>query len=375
MTERLIFGNGSIEALSEYLILKKPRSILLLHGKQSYAASGLKARLKPLLRAYNVTEWDNFSSNPSYTSLISGLDMASKCNPDLIIASGGGSVIDMGKLVGVFHANRHLLTDRYSGSVIFERDSVPIAAIPTTTGTGSEATHFAVLWQDKEKFSVVHGSMLPELAIVDPSLAESQPPYLRSVSALDALAQGIESYWCVNSTDESKRYAKEAIEKVHKNLSSVSFSYEEAAIGAYAAGKAINITQTTAPHAVSYALTGYYGIPHGNAVFLTLPSFFEYNHNVTDDDCLDARGAVYVRETMRELVYMLGANDIGEAVYNLRDILHRQNISGGLSDYGITAEAIDHIVKNGFNPQRVNNNPRLLTENTLRSILTSIIHE
>jgi alcohol dehydrogenase class IV len=268
-----------------------------------------------------------------------------------------------------------LLTARYSGAVVFERDAVPIAAVPTTTGTGSEATHFAVLWQDREKFSVVHGSMLPDLAIVDPSLAKSQPRYLRDVSALDALAQGIESYWCVNSTDESKRYAKEAIETVHKNLSSGGFSYEDAAWGACLAGKAINITRTTAPHAVSYALTGHYGISHGNAVFLTLPSFFKYNCNVTEDDCLDSRGAAYVRKTMRELAYMLGANGIGEAVRDLRDILRGLNISGRLSDYGITAESIDHIVKNGFNPERVNNNPRLLTESALRRILKSITPE
>jgi alcohol dehydrogenase class IV len=374
MNERLIFGDGSVDALSEYLILKKPRSILLIHGKGSYAASGLKARLEPQLRAYNVTEWDNFSSNPNYISLISGLSIASKCAPDLIVASGGGSVIDMGKLIGIFHANRHLPAERHFGSVIFEKDSVPIAAIPTTTGTGSEATHFAVLWRDGEKFSVAHGSMLPDLAIVDPSLATSQPRYLRSVSTLDALAQGIESYWCVNSTDESKRYAGKAIEMIYKNLSSDSFSYKNAAMGAYLAGKAINITKTTAPHAVSYALTGHYGIPHGNAVFLTLPSFFEYNSDVTENDCLDARGTAYVRKTMYELTYMLGANDIGKAAFNLRGLLHRLNIGGGLSDYGITAEAIDHIVKNGFNPERVNNNPRLLTKGALRSILKSIIY-
>jgi alcohol dehydrogenase class IV len=374
MKERLLFGCGCVNDLKKYLKYKNPRSIMLLHGRASYDSSGAAGALAPIMNGYSVFEWSGFSANPTYPDLLEGIEAAKQCDPDLIIAVGGGSVMDMGKLVGLFYANLRLISDKIFNIPVFEENAIPMVAIPTTTGTGSEATHFAVLWHDREKFSIAHDSMLPDLAIVDPSLVRSQPKYLMISSALDALSQGIESYWSIYSTDESKRYAKDAIAAMYKNLSSGCPSREDMAMGAYMAGKAINITKTTAPHAVSYALTGYYNIPHGNAVFLTLPSFFEYNYGVTEEDCLDARGAEYVRRTMEELADMLGAKSIPVAVNKLNKIFKDLNVNSKLSYYGVnTEDDISCIVKNGFNPQRVDNNPRRLTKKTLQNILESLM--
>jgi alcohol dehydrogenase class IV len=163
-----------------------------------------------------------------------------------------------------------------------QKGLVPLIAIPTTAGTGSEATHFAVLYKDKIKRSVAHDDVLPDVAIVYPPFTYNNPKYLTACTGFDALAQAIEAYWNVNATDESDEYALKAIRFLWKNLPEVvnNPTVETRNIvseGSFWAGKAINITETTAPHAFSYPFTSYYGMPHGHAVSMTFPFWAKLN--------------------------------------------------------------------------------------------------
>lgn len=331
-------------------------NVLLLHGKLSYSVCGAQAIIPPLLAGINVSEWADFSTNPKVEDVQRGRAMVVGRNIDLIIAVGGGSVIDIAKLISL----------KEDGSAL------PIIAIPTTAGTGSEATQFAVLWDGDKKSSVDNEKLLPKCAIIDPIFLENQPADSATAPLADALGQAIESYWCVNSTDESKLYASQAISLILPTIGAVKPDYLARALGAHLAGKAINITRTTAAHSISYAFTAYSGLAHGHAVMLTLPTFFIFNSGVSDGDCLDTRGVEYVQCTMDELNKMLGCSNAVQSATRLADIAHTLGLELQLGKLGYDDKACEYIVQHGFNPQRVKNNPRLLTETALATIIGNL---
>ena len=145
------------------------------------------------------------------------------------------------------------------------------------------------------------------------------------------------------------------------------------AIAANYAGKAINITKTTACHAISYPITSYFHVPHGHAVALTLPSMLMYNSEVTAEDLSDPRGLQFAKNIIDQLVSILGASNAQDAKEKILNLMKQIGLETRLSELGIeSADDINLIVENGFTPNRVKNNPRLLTETQLRNILESI---
>ena len=274
-------GNESIEKLSSTLQQYSCKRIFLVRGKRSYESCGAKQFLDRIFAELNlsVVEFFDFEENPKEEDLQRGLSLLDQQPVSAIVAVGGGSVLDMAKLVRFFHSYKG---DIVAGEYEKERDLLPLIAIPTTAGTGSEATHFAVLYCNKVKYSVEHKDVLPDIAIVYSPFTYNNPPYLTACSGFDALAQAIEAFWNIYATEESDSYARRAIELIWPNLPIVvnapkPEARDKVSEGAYWAGRAINITKTTAPHAFSYPFTSYYGYPHGHAVALLFPYIADYN--------------------------------------------------------------------------------------------------
>jgi len=140
--------------------------------------------------------------------------------------------------------------------------------------------------------------------------------------------------------------------------------------GANLAGKAINISKTTACHAVSYPITSHFNIPHGHAVALTLGEMMAYNYEL-QGDCLDPRGEEYVKETIKELFFLLKSTNLKEAKEKLNGLMDSIALERKLSALGINN--VNIIIEEGFNPERVKNNPRELKKETLKRILDHII--
>lgn len=280
MGQQYFIGEQSITNLKNIIKDYAPHTVLLVRGKKSYENCGAKnARIKYLPSNIKLIEFYDFSENPKIEDLQKGIKLLNEHTCDLIIGIGGGSVLDMSKLIRFFHSYKGEMTET---EFTLSSALLPLIAIPTTAGTGSETTHFAVLYKDKVKYSVTHKDMLPDIAIVDPSFTYGNPPYLTACTGFDALAQAIEAYWNVNATEESDEYAIRAIKLLWPNLPiAVNMPTKEArdkvSEGSYWAGRAINITKTTAPHAFSYPFTSYYGYPHGHAVALTFPFFMKWN--------------------------------------------------------------------------------------------------
>lgn len=254
------------EAQKELLgFLVGAKSVFVVHGHHSYHSSGAKSLIDESLKETEsvLTEFADFSENPKMGDVTIGLKAFSACMPDAIIAVGGGSVIDMAKLI------------RFYG-----KSKVPLLAIPTTAGTGAESTHFAVCYIDGVKNSISHESILPNQVILYPELTYNNGRYLTSCTGFDALAQAIEAYWNINATHVSDQLAIRAIENLFPILPRDVLSPEDRITllkSSNDAGRAINITRTTMPHALSYTLTSKYRYPHGHAVALTFPFFLKYN--------------------------------------------------------------------------------------------------
>ena len=379
MVQKTYFGFGSIDNLKNILKKHNPSSIFLVNGKSSYEKSGAKKKLESILHRYNMVYFNQFQENPKIEDVVNGIEIFKQQKCDFVIAVGGGSIIDIAKSINILTLNNGQPVEYIKNKKNIQKKGNTLVAIPTTAGSGSEATRFAVVYIDKTKYSLEHEFILPDYAIVDTQFTMKLPKNITAYTGMDALSQAIESYWSVNSTNISKKYASKAIQLIIKNLSVVvnnpsKKTRKAMAKAANLAGKAINITRTTACHAVSYPITSYFGIPHGHAVALTLSSILKYNSQVTEQDILDKRGVNYVKKSINEISSLLGAKNVEDAADILIKLMREIVLNTELSELGIrTDEDINIIVKNGFNPDRVKNNPRKLTEEALRKILYSII--
>ncbi|MCH8004170.1 MAG: iron-containing alcohol dehydrogenase [Nanoarchaeota archaeon] len=372
-------GRGSVYKLKNILRMHKPKNIFLVTGKSSFEKSAAKSVSDDFLEDYNVTHFNDFQTNPQLEEVKKGLEIFKENNCDFVIAIGGGSSIDVAKSINIFSSNPGNPEDYIQNKKEIKNNGKVLVAIPTTAGSGSQATHFAVVYIGKTKYSLVHEEfILPDYAIVESVFTESLPADITAHTGMDALSQAIESYWSVNSTEESKKFSEDAIKLVLNNLQEAvnnpSYKFREGmARAAHLAGKAINISKTTACHAISYPITSYFNVPHGHAVALSLPSMLLYNSKVSEEDVLDKRGTEYVRNTIMELSSIMGEKTPDKAAEKIRKLMKSIHLATMLSEIGIkTKEDREIIIKNGFNLDRVKNNPRLLTESNLRSILSEI---
>lgn len=372
------FGEGSIKNLKEILAKENPSTIFLVTGKKSYEFCGAEKILDDILKDYKVIQFDNFQANPTIENVEHGLKLFRENKIDLIIAVGGGSPMDIAKSISILDSQQGDIKNFITAEKQLERARHSLVAIPTTSGSGSEATQYAVVNIGKTKYSLQHESLLPNYSIVDPELTYNLPAKITASTGIDALAQGIESYWSIHSTDESKKYSIETIKLALNNLEKAVNQSDKSARKAMSrasnlSGKAINITRTTACHAISYPITTYFNVPHGHAVGLTLGSILVYNSRVSDKDVLDQRGVEYVKKTISGLVELLGCKDVEEASQTITNLMKGIGLKTRLIDLGIKVEQDrELIVEYGFSPNRVKNNPRQLTQDNLRIILNRL---
>ena len=330
-------GNNSIENLSSILDKEHVGRVLVFSGKKSYES--IRAIVENELTDRVVVYYNDFSVNPKKEEIDIAVEKIED-KFDIIIAIGGGSVIDFAKAF------------RY-----YAQKDKKLIAIPTTCGTGSEATQFAVIYINGVKNSLDDESILPDYAIVDSQFMENNPKYLKACTTMDAYCQAVESYWAVNSTDESRNYAKEAIELCKNNIveyvNNISpVASEKMAQASHLAGKAINISRTTAAHALSYKITSEYGLPHGHAVALSIRDLFKANMDIDEQTCNDSRGVEFVKSRMQELVQLIGTDNIDNYWDNLMDEL---NLEYHFDKLGIIDKK---LLIDSVNLDRLKNNPK-----------------
>ena len=339
----------SYEKLAE--ILGSQSSLLIVHGESSYFLSGVEAFLKKFVKINKTHSWTVKSKDPDSKEIEDLSSFIKKVKPSLIISCGGGTVIDTAKASSFLsRQGLDLLTLLEGKRNKFSR-KVEEIVIPTTCGTGSESTHFAVIYINNIKHSLADESMKPQYFYLDGSfLINLSPKHILS-SGLDAFSQSIESFWAKSSTDESKLMSSEGMGLFVENYNSLLKADNLLALGsmlicANKAGQAINITKTTAPHAISYYLSKKLNLPHGFSVFLTLPEIFQFTlseasikKNKLDVEriyrcmgCKDLDGATYLLKEIRKqaALYMeipsLSTREIEELSFNASQSVNEERL-------------------------------------------------
>ena len=338
--EQVFYKNPDalLEALSE-------KKILLVCGK-----SFDRLEIAESVSRLNPVRFSGFSPNPVYEDVCAGVDLFRASGCDAILAVGGGSALDTAKCIKLF-APMDPATNYLQQP--YEDNPIALYAIPTTAGTGSESTRHAVIYYNGEKQSVSHPDIVPGGVCLIPEVLKGLPLYQKKCTLMDALCQAVESWWSVSATEESISYSRLAMELIRCNWKPFLTSGKRAdqiLLASNYAGRAINITATTAPHAMSYKLTSLYGIPHGHAVVL----------------CMAQVWAAMETEPKLQHIFRKMPVDLDWFLNLLEKLELEQPVSENKeSDLEILASSV--------NPLRLRNNPVAFSTEVLRAMYERIV--
>lgn len=322
--------------------------------------------------------FSDFTPNPLYEQVCKGIDLFQITKCDSIVAVGGGSAIDVAKCIKLAvladEGNAAIIPPLVSKRLLIDGGKIPFIAIPTTAGTGSESTHNAVIYYKGAKQTVTNDGVLPDYAVLEPSVLKTLPLYQKKCTMMDALCQGIESWWSVNSTQESYDYSRKTIELIMSNWKKYIFENDDEAaaqimLAANYGGRAINITQTTAAHAMSYKITSLYKLPHGHAVVVCLPVIWKYmvGHY---DHCIDARGKYYLEDIFNNISFAMGCQNPIDAIDALEKMMVEMELENPSAE---NREEELKVLATSVNPVRMRNNPVSIDETTSFKLYSKII--
>ena len=371
---RVMFREGGLESLADALRKIGSKNALLVTGEGSMRRAGITQRIEKMLRGTGIelSLFETVPSNPTAEVVQQAADRFRGKGIDAVVGLGGGSAMDAAKCTSFLLKNDGSIYDYLQGKREAEVPALPIVAIPTTSGTGAEVTQWATVWGkgpsgELKKFSLKRESMFPSIAIVDPVLTASMPTGVTASTGADAFSQAIEAFWSKYSTKESDAWAVRAMKLVIRNLEKATkqpnnrAARKSMALGALYAGFAFTKTATTACHSVSYPLTARFGIPHGEACMLTVPSFLLYN-------C----GLPKMKAKLDRLAGQLGYGNAQRLAAGLKTMSRRIGLRTTFSEMGIGRNDISWILDNAFTPERMGNNPRLVERKDLQRILEGI---
>ncbi|MPZ26657.1 MAG: iron-containing alcohol dehydrogenase [Micromonosporaceae bacterium] len=372
------YGAGAVLATPRLLAGLGARRVLLVCGARSFEASGAARMLPELARVAQVRRFSEFAPNTDAADLARGLALADEFRPDLVLGVGGGSALDLAKLLAAFAPGTDpakLPALIRAGERVTTREP-RLVLVPTTSGSGSEATHFAVVYLDDEKFSVAGDPLRPDLTILDPELSISGSRYQRATSGIDAVAQAIESLWAAGATPASRRWARQALRLLLPAIEPyvnepADRSARAMALGSHLAGRAIDISKTTAAHALSYAITKRYGVSHGHAVALTLGQFVEAHAAAPAGRLQPGMDPAAHREAMAEILHRLGAAGGVDARRRFTGLLERLGLTPGLGEIGVRTAADRRRLAGAVNAERLGNNPVRFSGPELAALLAA----
>jgi len=368
----ILAGLGSLDRLGEEAKALEAKNALVVTDK-GVVDSGVAEKVQDLLKkaGMSVDVFDKVISDPDIGCAEACIEMAKRGKYDLILGVGGGSSMDIASVASVMSTNPGSVQD-YLGINLVKNPGIPTILIPTTAGTGAEATPNAILTdvEAKLKKAVVSPYILPRVAIVDPLLTGSMPPSVTSSSGIDALAHAIETYTSNNATILSDLFAKEAINRIGRSLrtavangNNLQARYDMS-IGSLYAGIAIANAGTTAVHALAYPLGGQFNVAHGIANGLLLPYVMEFN--VLGDIPKFAQIAQFLGEKVEHLPLLDQAYHAAEAV---KAIYRDLKIPQSLTELKVPKEAIPYMAKAAMNVARLMaNNPREMTVEDIERI-------
>ena len=346
-----IFQGDMVDALEHCIRKNEVTKFLVVAGKTSFDKCGAK----DILDEFDAVEYQvysKFSANPKIEDVQGGIDALNAFKPDIVLAVGGGLAMDIAKLiVGFAQVEPCDFKDYITSKQTLESIACPLWVAPTTAGSGSEATHFAVVYFEDKKYSVASQVIIPNTVFLDPILTYTAPRDVAVSAGIDVMCQSMESYWAVTATDESRTYAVEAMGLCHSSiipaLEGERKEQRNLQYAGYLAGKAINITKTTAGHAFSYHLTQKYNVTHGHAVAVMLKYVFEYALKHGDKNVL---------KTCEDMANVLNIK-AEELPQFMDEMLEEFELKATVQALGLTTSDALKILCESVNIERLGNTP------------------
>ncbi|HDD56695.1 MAG TPA: iron-containing alcohol dehydrogenase, partial [Nitrososphaeria archaeon] len=343
---KLIFGRGSIERLGEVIEeLGLSGKALLVTGRSFARRSGYLEKLKTILESSGmaVSIFDKVEPNPSTETVELGAELARREEVDFIVSFGGGSAMDAGKAIAVLSSQAGRAEDYFYPAVV-KPPVLPVIAIPTTCGTGSEVTKFAVISKGLRKDVIVGDVIVPIASILDPDVLSYLPRELLAYTSMDAISHAIESYFNKNANPLSDIYVFGALRTIMRYFKDAYDGSIDARgkllYASMLAGKAINLCGTAMVHGVGYYLTMRYGFQHGLANALLITQFIRQVSNLVPQRVLELGRRLDLNpSTPAESAELL--------IKALNELKRYSNIPLSLKDAGVPEEDLERIVEGG----------------------------
>ena len=369
-------GEGSVEQLRDIIRAERAKTILVFTDKgiRSY---GLSARVEAICAEEGTLKVvDDLTAEPAVSDIERVLHEVEGDHPDLVVGLGGGSVMDAAKLASILIGADYTLHDLLVDATIAKKQ-VRSVMIPTTCGTGSEATCNAIVAipEESSKKGIVNSCMISDYVILDVTMIAQLPPKIIAATGVDALAHCVECYTSKKATMLSDPYAKEGARKIFHNIRRA-FSTagdlaakQEMLLGAYYGGIAITGSGTTAVHALSYPLGGKYHIAHGVSNAILFAHVMEFNKDACADRLAELCDAVFP-----ELAGKSVEEKADYIIAEIAAIVRDTEIPTSLEEFGIQPEDIDFLVTAGSQQTRLLvNNCKELSLDDIRYIYKKVL--
>ena len=358
----LIFGVGSLSKLPELISWDS----VLLVTTPGATMRGTTQRVQDLLGSRISTTYDKVGPEPQLAVLEDAGHLLRGYNYNGIVAVGGGSAIDTAKVLSYLlkiegpQLRRHF--EQFES--LLPADTLPVLAVPTTAGTGSEVTSFATVWDHdrRKKYSLATNSLHPHIALLDPELTLSATRTLTLSCGLDALCQGLESLWSRNTNPVTTSLALQAVTIALHSLPLAVEDLENLELrtqmleASLLAGLAISVTKTTLPHSISYPLTLQFGVPHGLACAFTIIQVLLFN-------------AIGNEDRISNIAQQLGFPSVELLASKLDDILRGTGALSWLSQLMTSKQDCLALAPQAISPGRSDNNLRIPSVRDVETIL------
>ena len=347
LPKRVVFGSGIADKIGgEAKLLGAKRTLIVTD--ETMEKMGLCDKVEKSLREVleEVDVFDKVESEPTL-AIADEIVRASKHNYDLVVGIGGGSVLDMAKLASAAAANPEQEASAFLGANKIKNPSVPKILIPTTAGTGSEATPFALVITNGKKKAIASSYNLADVVFIDAAFTATMPPRVTAFTGMDALSHAIEAFLSLGANPLTDSFALEAMRKISNNLEEA-FSHGdnlnarmEMSLAAMLAGIAFGNAGVIAGHAIAHAFGARYKVPHGVSAALTLPYIMEYNAS-----------APAVGARMKEIATALVGEKIesaeeaaSKAIARVRSMIERLELPARLSELNVPKEDLPELAE------------------------------
>ncbi|MDY2737708.1 iron-containing alcohol dehydrogenase [Intestinibacter sp.] len=370
-------GEGSIENV-KHIIEKENAKKIIVFTDKGIRDTGLLNLLTNLLDEINIKYkvFDNLASEPSYQDVEKLMEQVESYDGDFIAAIGGGSVMDAAKLCCVLKNAEYTVKDLLNDPTQAKKQ-IKTVMIPTTCGTGSEATCNAIVAipEEQSKKGIVNDAMIPDYVVLDSQMIAKLPKAIVAATGVDALAHAVECYTSKKATPFSDTYAVASAKLIFHNIREAYNNPENMEaknsmmLGAFYGGVAITGSGTTAVHALSYPLGGKYHIAHGVSNAILFAHVMDFNKDACEDRLAKLCDAVYPEMSAKSM-----EEKAQYIIDQIADIVKVTNIPTDLKEFGVKMKDLDFLVSAGSQQQRLLvNNMKELSLDDIRSIYLKVL--